>query len=386
MIYDVFNGKLTFHVKRMLDFFIEYSQVNHYFVIYATDDSCRDEYVKFFADRGQTNYHIISQKKQKLPLFFRLLTIFKKEQLSLEDIDLLCFLSKHRNDSILFHGCFFSNLVAFAIALGYFRHISWGCWGTSAENCFPEKIKDKILQKINLFAYRKMDVILTLMQGDFEDLKKYHRRNNYLVSYVVDFAKEISHAMHGCAVKNYQDGTPVKVLIGNSGHCRRSYLSISKQLEPYRHKLDLCFMYNYTASNDRAQQLTSYLDAHHFHYTIWDKVVSIDEYIRMFSVFDVYLCGEDKQTGLGAIAYAQALGKSIYLCGYNYDWIKGRGYYVETVEQFVQHLQNAETWMFPASKLLENKELFYRLTSMEANARRWDDVLHMMEVMNDRGE
>lgn len=374
IIYHVFRADVFFHVERMLDNFLSYSSQRNFYILHLTKEQLRPQYEEIFKKHNCKDYYITHPFSEKLPFFFSLLCCLKKEQISKETNDLLRFLSTIRSERILFHGYLFSSLVNIAVAFGYFRHVSWVFWGGELKVNDNPGIKNQIYNLIIKTSYRKMDKMVFLLQGDLEASKVYRRRENYLCPYVRNEEEDITNAQVAVNTDYYVPTKP-RVLIGNSGHMVQNYLALSRELLPYKATMTLVFMCNYPAEDDKYSGMRNYLGDNGFNYLLWREIVELPDYLRTMAQADIYVCNAEKQSGLGAIHNAICLGKSIYLRGYNYEWIKQLGFYVETIDQLIEHLKQKENVIFAKEHLDYNINKYRTISSPFECIKKWDDVI-----------
>ena len=67
-----------------------------------------------------------------------------------------------------------------------------------------------------------------------------------------------------------------------------------------------------------------------------ENFMTQNEYLDFLKGYDIYICGELRQTGLGAINRALRLGIKVYLNGNNLEWFKQLGCVVYSTSQIPQ--------------------------------------------------
>ena len=80
---------------------------------------------------------------------------------------------------------------------------------------------------------------------------------------------------------------------------------------------------------------------------------------------DIYICGNEEQTGLGAINVCLQLGKKIFINGKNLKWIKGN---YKAVVFDTEEIKNGLSWEL-FSKGLSMEEKKYNLSSVRNHRR-----------------
>lgn len=118
------------------------------------------------------------------------------------------------------------------------------------------------------------------------------------------------------------------VLLGNNPTCIGGYIQTLPLLEPYKGKIVVKCMLNYSLVKDELYEKLMRLGTTLF----GDEFISSEEfyedrkeYLKYINDIDIYICPVERQSGLGAINYCLRLGKKIYITGKNYDWIVSQG-------------------------------------------------------------
>ena len=118
------------------------------------------------------------------------------------------------------------------------------------------------------------------------------------------------------------------VLLGNNPTCIGGYIQTLPLLEPYKGKIVVKCMLNYSLVKDESYERLVRLGTSLFgddFMTSEEYYENRDDYLRFINDIDIYICPVERQSGLGAIDYCMRLGKKVYISGKNYAWEVSQG-------------------------------------------------------------
>lgn len=238
-----------------------------------------------------------------------------------------CFyLFRHRKDAILFHFAYYHWLIA-AFALGC-KNVNWVCWGTGA--IIRNSRKSRLIAPLKRILYNKLKTIVTLMDpdrisiiNDFNVSPKHIKTIPYSSLSEDESPKDIMCKKYANMPK-VNNSKPL-VFLGNSPMCLGSYIELVEKLKKYSGKIRILCMMNYSVTkNDQYYKLLE--KGKKFYgedFVIDENFYEGDEnYVAYMNTCDIYICGVERQSGLGAIETCLKLGKKVYITGKNLDWIK----------------------------------------------------------------
>ena len=242
---------------------------------------------------------------------------------------LLRFAEKHKNDIFLLHG----NLpykVMFFLSV-YSQRTDWICWGAKASINY-NNIKSILLTPLKIFMYRRFYKIITLMDPDTDSLTHdFHVKNVEQISYYnPSLEEEPDFFSQFVPVDKSQVYKRKKILLGNSAHNIPYYLDILAHLSKFREALDVHCMMQYPKLDENiikkfSSQAKSISDGS---VTMDKEMMERYQYYKYLSNFDVYVCSNLNQSGLGAANNCLKLGLKVFLAGKNYEWLASLGYKV----------------------------------------------------------
>lgn len=309
-IYHLFYANRYHLSPNIIDAILSCSIKKHYFLLVGDDDTNWDVYSEIFLKYNFKKF-----------IFSKLLSEL--------------FISVPKEAPILLHGDSYKWMIY--LIFKQFRNINWICWGSGTK--LNRTVKSYLSYPIKYLIYHRLSSIVTLMTPDRESLvdcfrlKKietisyYGKRNTTLDSW-------IENARPKKETKQY-----VSIYLGNNTTCIKSYISIIKTyLNRFSNKKIVirCMLhydldknqtyYNLIKTGKEIFQEQFHLDT---------DLYNIDEYFQYMNKCDVYICGVDRQTGLGAINACLRLGKKMYLSGNNYNWVTSFGakvFHIEDLE------------------------------------------------------
>lgn len=279
---------------------------DHFFVLFGDKTLDKQKYISIFEKAGFSNY-VFCQSMQSFVSIIR----------------------KYRKSSILFHAGSYHWFIL-AILLGC-KKLNWVCWGSGASS--GKGFKSRLMKPVKCWIYNRFDSIITLMDGDRETIiRDFHVSPSkiHTISYMStgEGKNKLDLLAEQLMQQQRKKKDKIVVLLGNNPTCIEGYIQTLPLLEPYKGKIVVKCMLNYSLVKDKSYERLMRLGTSLF----GDDFISSEEfyedrseYLRYINDIDIYICPVERQSGLGAIMYCLRLGKKIYITGKNYDWIVSQG-------------------------------------------------------------
>ncbi len=380
VIVDVLDGDLFFHCKGKIERSIKNSQEKHFYLVKVSSGENKKIYEDLFTALNYTEYHICNPDDQvDVPWLLRLLCRLKKNNVPQEELSLLTEIYRHRKDILLIHGNLFSAVCTYFLLLNHWKSLNWICWGNFLDTHKVDSGKIAIQFFCLKLLYRKFKRIICLMQPDVVTAqKKYGCRRVFLCPYpgVWNLHSEPEETVE----KND------KILVGNSAHSVYSYIDLTEKLIPYKDSIHLTFMIpygtEYASLAEGVVKLRNLLQSEGFKHDFWDKVLSYKEYEKEMSKYRYYICPYETQTGLGAIYKMIDNESTVYLTGFNFDWLSFLGFKVCSIKEFLERLEKQEALELETTVREENKKLFRHLWEPRHRIRQLECLLMIEHNLN----
>ena len=378
-IIHVFNGDLSFHVIRKSEYIIRFSSHPIFLLIYLTKEDLREKYIALFTKYGCTDYYITKPVSHRLSLLCNFLLAFKKDQLSPCQNDLVFHLSKFRTNRILFHGYFFSQLIVALIAIKYFKNVNWICWGTMLRKNSARRLnlRDALNNWLTETAYKRFNSVICLLKSDQNELESsFSLKHVFLAPYGCDFNDLYKDNPE--LVSRRKTNDPPRILVGNSAHVIDDYIDFVRGLDGFPANVSLTFMMNYgmVSHAEKVECLKKLLSEKSLTYDFWDKTEPFNVYLEKIAQFDVYVCPAQYQSGLGAIYHMLYLGKTVYLKGYNLQWVIQCGFFsVKDIGQFLSDVEKGHGFPLDSDLIARDRDLLTSLTNPAQAIKRHDEIV-----------
>lgn len=272
----------------------------------------------------------------------------------------------NKSDSILLHSLTPSCCIYFSSH--FYKNVTVVCWGSGIK---LKTIKNYLLYPLKFYLYHSFKGMITLMEPDMHYLKK-----TYFVKDVVNqpYIGERELALDEYVKKDARiriSETPV-VYVGNNSSCINSFITLaSEYLSTICQTVDLQFMFHYDVRYDDPLFVTlnSICKKTYIKYTFNTQTLSLNDYIGYIDCCDIYICGEDRQTGLAAIYTALRLGKKLYLNGNNYEWVKKIGCYAHHISELLN--ETRDSFLEPDSNEIRDNNIS-KITDFESFNKKKD--------------
>ena len=346
MIVHIFTAKRYHLVPKISKGFVTtYSECAKQHIILNGDTTLDvNMYHRLFSDLNFKDYTIIRSKAE-----------------------LTSSLRKFRKCQILFHaGKYTDFLIALLVGC---KRIDWVCWGGDAS--IPKNKSSIISTPLRKFLYGRFNRIITLMDEDRESIiHDYHVEPSKITT--IPYASggrqtKYDHFYdHQILIHEACREKPL-VLLGNSPHCIRKYIEIIPLLSPFAGKIRVQCMNHYSLIKGEDYHKLINLGNTYFggDFHSNEEFYNYDDYIHYMNKCDIYICGNEEQTGLGAINVCLQLGKKIFINGKNLKWIKGN---YKAVVFDTEEIKNGLSWEL-FSKGLSMEEKKYNLSSVRNHRR-----------------
>lgn len=281
-------------------------------------------YLKFHLTNSD-KYILFGKKTLNKPLYKELYNKYGFDNFvfchTLKDLYLI--LNKHKNDTILFHS---GSYIWFLIAIySHCRNINWVCWGSGAST--SKTLKSKIACGLKKYIYSHFKTIVTLMLQDSISIHNdfgIPSDKIFNIGYsfkTKEFYDDILNKLNN--LPKVSHNKPV-VLIGNNPNNIKYYIQIMQMLSIYKGKIEIRCMLNYSLTKNDIYYQYLQVGENIFgsDFISCEEMYNIEDYYKFMNQCDIYICGAENQSGLGAISTCLLLGKKIYITGKNYQWIK----------------------------------------------------------------
>lgn len=358
MIVHVFTGN-RYHLVPGISkgIALTYKTQEHYFVIAGDSSIDKSKYIELYKSIGFSNYCFCTNKKE-----------------------LYGILVKNRKNPIVFHAGAYGD---FAIAyLTGCKNVNWICWGTGAS--IGRNAKSKVFSLIKRILYRHFRNIVVLMTPDKKTIIKDFGVKEKSVS-IIPYSSLLSFDAYKLSesirTKNHglKNEKP-RILLGNNPSNIPQYITMLHQLSRFSGKIEIHCMCQYSLVKDEKYYKLAkigesiYGNDFHIDETFMDKEL-YNEYI---AGFDVYMCGNRNQSGLGAIGFCIRLGKKVFVTGKNYDWFKDD---YNAIVYDIEEIDNMSLADFV--KPLTENEIYYNVNSLKSkineNISQWENWYNTIE-------
>lgn len=294
---------------------------------------------------------------------------------------------KYRKNSILFHeGHYHWYLIA--IFLGC-KNIHWVCWGSGAR--IFNNVRSYLSTPIKKYIYKKFKSIITLMEPDrisiirdFGVLPTKIQTISYASSTKKADRNRINLLCRELANSDRIKTDKPVVLLGNNSTCIKSYINMLYCLQQYHGKIKVQCMLHYSLTKDKTYNRLIEIGKSIFGDDFRSNEEFYDDresYVRYMNKCDVYICGVEKQTGLGAINTCLKLGKKIYITGKNLEWIVNEYKSIVFPVQLITKDYSLDEFLKPLT--IEEKSFNYDsvIGRFESQQEKWHNYLKWADTL-----
>lgn len=259
-----------------------------------------------------------------------------------------------------------------------YRNVSVVCWGSGIKLV---TIKNYILYPLKLLLYHSFKYMISLMEPDRVYLKKKYFVNNLLNQpYIGEREIELKRYIENRKLIKKTDNLK-NVYVGNNSTCIKSYLRVAKKyLNHFNEEFNLQFMlhYDYCSEDKDILELKNFCDFNYKSYSFNTDLLNLKEYVSYIDNCDIYICDEERQTGLAAIYTALRLGKKLYLNGNNYDWVTSLGCVVHHTSELLYISFDNFISEESAEILKNNQKKISDFEDIDNKIIQWNDILDLI--------
>ena len=371
-LYHYFHGDNDHLVLNFIKTFCKYTTTCNYFLVYITKPELRLKYEELFRELCVNDFYIWGDSRNTIIDYARCLIYnlknyihFDKTKYHLKDV-------AREKVFILLEGC---KLVLHGepgfIGMGGLHFLLktpnpnflWVCWG------YIPKIEDEEKMSYANLIYKALgraNTIVALTNADLRNLKQTYPKSNIVFRPYID---DNNYFVCKSRMTN-------KILIGNSSNSIYSYDWILEILNGFD-GLDITFMLNYGVKTKKDVQAfkTRCRNYKPFNITFWENKVPIDDYIKVLSNYNVYICAVERQTGLGAIYACLALGHKIYLTGVNYEHCVSLGFTVYHIDELKNMSANDDIFMYSDTIRENNRKRIKEFLDPQIAGTEWSKII-----------
>lgn len=334
------------------------NDANHFFLFYGTKNTNFLMYSKSLNEVGFTDYSFCNTTLSYIRL-----------------------IKKHRRDSILFHAGSYSWFL-YAFVCGC-RYVNWVCWGSGAQ--INNRGLSYFVSPLKRVLYKHFSSIVTLMDED---------RKSIIHDFGVPQHKifTISYMSLGDCITEYDilskrllnqnkgmNGKP-SILLGNNPGCIKYYILLLRDLAKFSGQVVIHCMLNYSLKKDddynELCRIGTSLFSSDF---ICDETFYSDriDYIHYMNQCDIYICGNERQSGLGAIETCLKLGKKVYLTGKNLSWIRQEFDAIVFDSKSLSDISFSR-FVMPLNQKEKELNYFSSIRRRSKHTARWREYLQML--------
>lgn len=260
----------------------------------------------------------------------------------------------------------------------FYKNVSVVCWGSGIKLA---SFKNYIRYPFKFLLYHSFKQMITLMEPDKIYLQdKYFLRNIINQPYIGEREYELDKYIENRSLDKNAKSLKV-VYIGNNSTCINSYLDLAENaISQHKNAINIQFMFNYDYCVDSPLviKLKSICDLNFPTYSFNTELYNLSDYAGYIDKCDIYVCGEERQTGLAAIYTALRLGKKLYLNGNNYDWITSLGCIVHHTREIANISSDVFLSEDSESSIDHNRKIIERFESIEMKEVAWNKILSLI--------
>ena len=182
-----------------------------------------------------------------------------------------------------------------------YRNVSVVCWGSGIKLV---SLKNYLLYPLKFLLYHSFKYMITLMEPDLFYLKrKYFIRKIINQPYIGE--REIELKTYVETRKVPEKSLRLKnIYVGNNSSCVKSYLRVAQNhLLHLKGGFNLQFMlhYDYSSEDKEIIALKEFCEINYPLYSFNTELLNLKQYVSYIDKCDIYICDEERQTGLAAI-------------------------------------------------------------------------------------
>lgn len=272
------------------------------------------------------------------------------------------------SNKIIIHGGNYRLWVLlFFLPKAILKRINWICWGSQIDRG-KKGCRSYIYYKIRYRVFKSFGAINFLIKDEINFFNENYSNKNKIYNpyFNLDFEKLKSLF----PVKSIATHIQIKsVLIGNNAFYVNNHFEAIGYLKSINFKTDIYIIVSY-GSKDLIESLNNTMEHYNLgKYKPIDKMLKIDDLLKLYSEIDAYIAYSETQTGLFAIYAFLYLMKPVYL---------KQGSLLEkfmTDHDFNYYCLNeiSENELIQTSKLINNHDKIKKLINSEESFKKWND-------------
>lgn len=209
---------------------------------------------------------------------------------------------------------------------------------------------------------------------------KYFVKNIINQPYIGEREIELKRYIENRSVSKGKDRVK-NIYIGNNSTCIKSYLRIAQNyLRRFSGEFNLHFMlhYDYRSDDKEIIELKDFCDLNYTSFAFNTDLLNLQEYVAYIDKCDIYICDEERQTGLAAIYTALHLGKKLYLNGNNYEWMTSLGCQVHHTKELLNISLEEFLEEDPEFIIRSNQDIIRNFENIENKIISWNRILNLL--------
>lgn len=358
---------MLIHVFKITTFYLNSTLIKSFSAISPKDSPMRPYYLIF--GRGDKN-----SKEKHENLFAKINVV---DYSFIESLySLYVFAHRNRKVAFLLHGTTYACMSVLELAGA---NVNWICWGAGA-SINHKSLKSILFTPIKKNIYRNFFTIKTLINDDKLTLER-----DFSLSQVelLPYYSYNSLVYKNYFIEKYNNPSPKNkkpvVLLGNNAHNLAYYYELLNLLVPFKDKITIHCMMQYPKVDEhvllKLQNTGSSLFGKNSFF-VDTQLLDMDSYLDYLSNFDIYLCGNPNQSGLGAVINCLRLGKKVFLAGKNLSWVRKIGFIVFDVNDVRE--SSCNDILSELSDLQKKINLMNNYDSIEMRKKQWIEYLQFI--------
>lgn len=271
----------------------------------------------------------------------------------------------NKNSMIILHGDSYHRMAMFVFK-GY-RNVHWVCWGSGTSR---NDIKGgSIIYWIKSWILGRLKGVITLTPID--NLKL---RDNFGIRSIttIPYLGSLNYNPDWYLEKR-KNAEIITVYLGNNVNCISTYIEFLEELNIADRNVNLVCMLNYDLIKDSNYYKLLKLGKGLFgeNFSLSEDLMNLQEYQCFMNDCEVYVCGANWQSGLGAIYMAIMLDKTLYLNGNNYEFLSSLGCKVYHFDDLIVEGE-LNLRLMPEKDIQDNKARILEFISPDIVNENWE--------------
>lgn len=321
---------------------------------------CQHKFIIWQCDQNNRNIYSRIQDEYGVSIMFAN-TLYDLRKLLLD-----------KNIPIILHSIIIE--CCFYLFINRFNNSTLVFWGSGLNT---QNVKHKILLPCKRILFNFFRFKIALMEPDKYSLEtQFHQKNVEVIPYLGE-REQITESYLASTEERCINVIP-QIYIGNNTSCMSDYLNILQNtLYKFRSICHITFMMNYDLNEDIVfHNLIQFCSNHYACWKVDRTLYSLSEYVKYIDRCSIYICGTERQTGLGAIYTCLKLGKKVYLTGKNYQWIKSLGCHIFKVEDITKMTYEEFISPLKDNEIHQNYTIMSEFEDISTKAEKWESLFH----------